>query len=482
MLTKFFKYGKGQVSAAINYLLNIGDIKNKKVVRGDNTLTESITNSIPFSRKYKSGVLSFEESDIDKSAKEDIMDLFEKTIFAGINTNDRNILWVQHKDKDRLELHFIIPHIHLGTQKAFNPYYYKVDLKRVDTFKNYVNLKYNLTDPNDPQKSRTHSYSTNPKLNLPEKIDKDNLISELYQAISDGVINNREELLTSLKTAGYIIKRVGKDYISVKTDDMRKAMRFKGGIFNVSFTSVRELEKTYKTEVTRHKQRGSENISDRANKLKEQLDRLNQAKSLYNQERYKLNNIKNSSTLNNIKLFHGSGSNIPNLSKRTTSVQNLANSKRSTDENGKSILSDSTGIYKDNKDRRQTHISIPTRGTINECKTDNDYNTLERIRRGTTERKSAYKATKKTRRSLFESNRAKRDSSYTEFKKSRGAVHAKITRDIKQQQLLYAEHTAEFITKTDAKLREFIEKVSLKVEKLQTNIISKQHSYSRGGR
>ena len=64
-----------------------------------------------------------------------------------------NILWVEHIDKGRLELNFVIPKIDLESGLAFNPYYHKVDMPLIDSWQNYTNLRFNFSDPKDPAKS-----------------------------------------------------------------------------------------------------------------------------------------------------------------------------------------------------------------------------------------------------------------------------------------------------------------------------------------
>ena len=455
MLLKFFNHGKGSISTAINYLINAGDIENKKVIRGNSSLTQSIANSINCTNIYKSGVLSFEESDISVDTKEDIMNLFENTIFAGIDADDKNILWVQHKDKDRLELHFLIPRVHLGTHKAFNPYYHDIDLERVDTFKNYVNLKYDLTNPNDPQKSRTYSYNNNPKLNLSEKIEKDELVKELYIAVGDGVINNREELIASLKTAGYTIRRTGKEYISVKTDDMKKAMRFKGGIFSETFTGTKELERAYQEKVTVYQQRGSQNLPTRLTELKEELDRLNQAKSIYNQKRYKSDNYQNSNTLNNTKLSIGNSSDASHQQDDNRNLHKVADTTKTETTDRKSILSSDTRINTQSKSWRDTTLRTK-QGLTHEQEADSYNNIIERIRISRAERKSAYTTASKTRRSIFEQTRKARNSSYSEFRKSREAVCAEFAGDIGKRQNEIIKNTSGFIGDATARIEKLI--------------------------
>ncbi|WP_149022820.1 relaxase/mobilization nuclease domain-containing protein, partial [Salmonella enterica] len=41
--------------------------------------------------------------------------------------NQYSILWVEHQDKGRLELNFVIPNMELQTGKRLQPYYDRAD-------------------------------------------------------------------------------------------------------------------------------------------------------------------------------------------------------------------------------------------------------------------------------------------------------------------------------------------------------------------
>ena len=153
MLVKFFKTKNGGSIAGINYLLN-HRVKNGTafVLKGCEAVTRQIVSNITKKQKLCMGCISFEESDIDLSAKQKITDEFETLLF-GEYKERFNILWVQHIDKGRLELNFAIPKIDLENKMAFNPYYDKKDRALIDAWQNYVNLKFGFSDPKDPAKA-----------------------------------------------------------------------------------------------------------------------------------------------------------------------------------------------------------------------------------------------------------------------------------------------------------------------------------------
>ena len=50
------------------------------------------------------------------------MEDFEKHLLPSLESDQYNILWVEHTDKGRLELNFVIPKIELTRKIALNPF------------------------------------------------------------------------------------------------------------------------------------------------------------------------------------------------------------------------------------------------------------------------------------------------------------------------------------------------------------------------
>jgi hypothetical protein len=66
-------------------------------------------------KKYTSGVLSFAEADLPAGQREKLMASFERVLMPGLDKDQYSILWVEHADKGRLELNFLIPNTELLT-------------------------------------------------------------------------------------------------------------------------------------------------------------------------------------------------------------------------------------------------------------------------------------------------------------------------------------------------------------------------------
>ncbi len=246
MLVKFWgtNQGGGDGDGSVNYLLNERvEQGTAKVLKGDANLTKSLLLSLTQKHKACVGCLSFEESNIDESLKYELMESFENALLTQEMQGRYNILWVEHTDKGRLELNFVIPKIDLERQKAFNPYYHKVDLKRIDTWKDCINLKHNFTNPKDLEKQQISNYH-NTKTPQGKAIFKNykELDNYLYNAVTQGLLNSRAEIIELLQASNYEITRQGKDYISVKLPNQQKAKRLKGIIYDERFTEQRLIE------------------------------------------------------------------------------------------------------------------------------------------------------------------------------------------------------------------------------------------------
>ncbi len=244
MLVKFWgiDQGGGDGDGSVNYLLN-ERVKQgtAKVLKGDANLTKSLLLSLTQKHKACVGCLSFEESNIDESLKYELMESFENALLTESMQNRYNILWVEHTDKGRLELNFVIPKIDLERQKAFNPYYHKVDLKRIDTWKDCINLKHNFTNPKDIEKQHNiqQHQTKNPQnkelLSTYEKLDK------LIQDNLGKLFNSRDDIINFLKDNQCEVTRQGKDYISVKLPNEPKTKRLKGFYYHETFRTIADI-------------------------------------------------------------------------------------------------------------------------------------------------------------------------------------------------------------------------------------------------
>ncbi|WP_033617189.1 relaxase/mobilization nuclease domain-containing protein [Helicobacter pylori] len=278
MLVKFWgiNQGGGDGDGSVNYLLN-ERVKQgtAKVLKGDANLTKSLLLSLTQKHKACVGCLSFEESNIDESLKYELMESFENALLTESMQNRYNILWVEHTDKGRLELNFVIPRIDLITQKAFTPYYHSADITRIDIWKDYINLKHVFTNPKDLEKQHNmqcHNTKTpqgKELLATYEKLDK------LIQDNLGKLFNSRDDIINFLKDNQCEVTRQGKDYISVKLPNEPKAKRLKGFYYHETFRSITDIRDQLSEVRQRESQRERPNYqSNHAELLRELENKL----------------------------------------------------------------------------------------------------------------------------------------------------------------------------------------------------------------
>ncbi len=299
MLVKFWgiNQGGGDGDGSVNYLLNERvEQGTAKVLKGDANLTKSLLLSLTQKHKACVGCLSFEEPNINESLKYELMESFENALLTESMQNRYNILWVEHTDKGRLELNFVIPRIDLITQKAFTPYYHKVDLKRIDTWKDCINLKYNFTNPKDLEKQHNiqQHQTKNPKnkelLATYEKLDK------LIQDNLGKLFNSRSDIINFLKSNQCEVTRQGKDYISVKLPKESKTKRLKGFYYHETFRTIADIREQL-SEVRQREnqrkhtnyQRNSGNHAELLRELENELHRHIEYKQQYYKQLHEFN-------------------------------------------------------------------------------------------------------------------------------------------------------------------------------------------------
>lgn len=287
MVVKFFASKKGGGTASIDYLLNKRTQQGTaRILQGDEKITRELIKSMSQKHKTCVGCLSFEEKNIDENLKKDIMQSFENALLTPAMQGRYNILWVEHTDKNRLELNFVIPKIDLESKKSFNPYFHMADLKRIEIWQDSINLKHNFTNPKDPAKEQTIRGS---KKEISLFSDYEALDRFLHEKVSQGLLTSRKSIVELLRANSIEITREGKDYISVKLPESKKAKRFKGGIYDEQFTGfekLRELRQQNESRARAYQQRDNATELER---IRTELNKLVQSKDEYYREKIQRN-------------------------------------------------------------------------------------------------------------------------------------------------------------------------------------------------
>jgi hypothetical protein len=168
VIVGFSKYGTGGGYAPVRYLTSPtnpdkslrlrpdGTPAPPQVLRGNPEFVQHLIDTMPFTYKYTSGVLSFAPGEVITPEMEAaIMDEFEQAAFAGLEADRYSILWVRHTHAGHHELHFLVPRIELATMRSLNirpPGSKAGDL--FDSFRSMINARYALADPDDPARAQ----------------------------------------------------------------------------------------------------------------------------------------------------------------------------------------------------------------------------------------------------------------------------------------------------------------------------------------
>lgn len=283
MIAKVFKGGRtsGGARSAAKYLLDEKQHGDKiRVLHGDPKLTISIIDQLDFKWKFTSGVLSFEEPNIPEAHKHEIIKEFEKTMCPGLNINS---LWVEHKDKNRLELHYMIPRVDLDTGKSIAVYTHLKDFNKKDLFQEYINTKYNLSSPHDLEKKETLQQRKTRWNDKRQDISKE-LDQEISKGVANGTIQNRDDVLDLFKELQIPVNRVTKNGITIQWED--KPIRLKGLYYGKDFTSAQNAIEQAKRGAETVRIRGKEEPRRELTTIRSALERIVQRDLETNRKNY----------------------------------------------------------------------------------------------------------------------------------------------------------------------------------------------------
>lgn len=292
MIVKFFKYGKNinnpakSVKQAVGYLYSELDANKMErsvkpeTVRGDPQDFSDLVAYGNHAGRYTSGVLSFAESDLDEDLQEKIIDEFESVLLPGLEFDQYSSLWVRHKDKGRLELHFMFAGEELYSGKRLNAYYHRADITRINAWKDAINVEYKLHDPNAPKNKQ--------KLLHPDNLPKGR--KELAEKLSDHMIKmmgggcipaNREGILHELKMLNLEVARETKTSISIKNPAGGQNIRLKGSLWERDFRPVEHAGEALEARNAEYDEQAQERARVARNRVKElceRRERLNRTK------------------------------------------------------------------------------------------------------------------------------------------------------------------------------------------------------------
>lgn len=311
MLVKFFRRGAGGGKGPVEYLSEEKDaygIKREpapELIKGDPLQTIQLIDSLDFKYKYCSGVISFAPEDApSEEQQQELMDSFEQTAFAGLESDQYSILWVRHThtNNNRVELHFVTPRVELNTGKSLNiappgwENYYR-------PWRDYWNYSQGWARPDDPERARTYQPgyqalidAQNDRLELnghkPQTREDVRKIITNYvgEKIKLGQIKDRNDIVKALEDSGFIITRQGEEYLTVDHDSIKKRTRLKGGIYSASWRLREKLTTEVRTGTETDRKFTEQRIKEAEAELRERMYK----RSEYYQSRYGASQTANS--------------------------------------------------------------------------------------------------------------------------------------------------------------------------------------------
>jgi Fe2+ transport system protein B len=149
----------------------------------------------------------------------------------------------------------------------------------VENWKQVTNFDYGLSDPHAPDKAQ--AIKTLNSQNLPENIKeiKQQIGTAIAEQISNGNIQNRQDVVNTLENAGFEITRQTERSISIKNPDGKRNIRLEGVIYE-----NRQFDKQFAEEHSRAGQDYQRTSRERYETALGKLHRLVESKQRANQE------------------------------------------------------------------------------------------------------------------------------------------------------------------------------------------------------
>mgnify|MGYP000008691983 CR=1 FL=1 len=234
MIVKIHSRGAGSGSGPVDYLLGKDRQREQaSVLRGNPERVRELIDGCDFARAYTSGVLSFQEPDIADAEKSRLMDEWEHTLLPGLDHDQYACLWVEHRDKGRLELNFVIPNTELQRGKRLQPYFDRADRPRVNAWQTLTNDRLGLRDPNDPTYRRPLTQASDLPRDKQQASEK--ITAGLMNLMQQGLIRNRQDVVTQLERYGLTVARETRNSLSIADPDGGRNIRLKGMIYERDF-------------------------------------------------------------------------------------------------------------------------------------------------------------------------------------------------------------------------------------------------------
>ncbi len=305
MLIKFFRNGQGGGGGPVDYLIarevvaydqNRNAIRDKRgevmllpreplpeIVRGDADRMCNLIDACSHQWTYRAGVIAFTAEDAPTPDQQrHVIDRFEELAFAGLEPDQRDILWVRHTHERRVELHFVTPRMELESGRSLNiaPPGYQ---KHYDNLRDVLNKEHAWNDPLAPERTReTVSLIESVRRGEAREIIHDWIL----ERIETGEIHDRQSMTAALQAAGFEVPRAGKNYLTVHDPESDERWRLKGELFREDWSRENTLERALERTAIQPSRSGSRLDVARIEELRERLQRSIEGRAQYHRTRY----------------------------------------------------------------------------------------------------------------------------------------------------------------------------------------------------
>lgn len=244
MLVKFMPKGRCGLDYCLGKSVRGVDPRAPEVLHGSPEQSAQVIKSLDFANPFTSVVLTYERTISNEEAARDIAD-FEEMLLPGLKGGlEYDRVWIRHSEhpKDpitrqpdptkpmRTALHCIIPNVHLPTGKRLQPYFDRVDRKRVEAWQELTNEAHGYASAKDPNRRRAVALNQN---RLPQNVAdlKATLTGAVIANINAEQISTRDDLTAWLKGQGFGIERTTKKSISISHPTLKKKLRLEGELY-----------------------------------------------------------------------------------------------------------------------------------------------------------------------------------------------------------------------------------------------------------
>jgi len=291
MLIKFINRGTGSGKSAKEYLLQQKDHKGEvragvKVLRGNPQAVTDVIDSLDFKHKYRSAVIAWHKDDnpTDKEIAQ-VLEDFERVSFAGLEANQYCYYAVQHEDSDGSKhVHIVVPRVELQSGLSMNiapPNWQKT----YDVLRDKHNVKNEWASPADLERRQSLTLDKSMIHGKLKQNEAKQLINQFVNdAISHELVKDREEMVAYLSEIGEVTRQ-GKDYLSVKPNGFKKAIKLKGAIYEREF-DIEKFDRKIEREKEERVGGGAGNRARKLDRVSSVLENIIEERAKFNKKRF----------------------------------------------------------------------------------------------------------------------------------------------------------------------------------------------------